>query len=457
MKQANRDSSDFSQGSILSNLLRLGLPLLLAELVHVLYNIVDRIYIGHIEGTGTAALTGVGVALPLITLIGAFANLCSTGGAPLCAIARGEGKTEKAAAVQDTCFTLLLWFSLVLTVILGLFARPLLSILGANADSLPFGLAYFRIYVLGTVFSMISLGMNAFINMQGFAKIGMGTVVIGAAVNIVLDPLFIFTFGMGAAGAALATVISQAISALWVVLFLTGKKTVLPLKKLRLERRYLSSIFRLGATGFCFKMTNSVTEAVANMTLKAWGGPLSTLYIGSMSVIHSVREVIMLPASAVSNGAQPFVGYNYGARLYKRVLGCITLETFLITGISLLLYLLLMLFPEKLVTMFTEDIALIEICVPCFRIFFSVYFMMAFQHVGQCTFVALNRPKPALFFSLLRKIFLILPLTLALPYLGLGVNGVFLAEAISELVGGLACYLTMQMTVGKELRGAAAS
>lgn len=450
----NRTDSDFSQGSISSNILRLSMPMLLAEIVHVLYNIVDRIYIGHIEGSGTAALTGVGVTLPLITLIGAFAGLCSTGGAPLCSIARGEGNDRKASAIQDTCFTLLICFGLALTLLLRVFSRPLLTLLGADADTLPFAFGYFRIYVWGTTFSLISLGINAFINMQGFPKIGMGTVIIGAAVNIALDPLFIYTFHMGAPGAALATVISQLISALWACKFLIGKKAVLPLRSLRLEKQYLAPIFKLGVTGFCFRVTNSFTEAVANITLKVWGGALSTLYIGAMSVIYSIRDVAQLPASAISGGSQPFLGYNYGAKLYKRVRDGIRFETELMCGIMMALYLLLMLFPEKLMGMFTADQELIRIGAPCFRMFFCVFIFMAFQQVGQSIFVALNRPKFALFFSLLRKIGLILPLTLLLPRIGLGVNGVFWAEAISELVGGIACYATMEMTVGKELRKA---
>lgn len=451
MKNLN-NRTDFSKGSIPGNVLRMAAPMLLAELVHVLYNLVDRIYIGHIEGTGTAALTGVGVALPLITLIGAFSNLCSTGGAPLCAIARGEGDTEKASAIQDSCFTMLLLFGAVLTVLLRIFAKPLLLLLGGNAETLPFAFSYFRIYVWGTIFSMISLGINSFITMQGFPKTGMGTVVIGAAINIVLDPLFIFTFGMGAPGAALATVISQAISALWVILFLKGKKAILPLKKLRLDRQSLGPIFKLGVTGFCFRLTNSVTQAVGNMALKTWGGSLSTLYIGAISIIYSVRDVTQLPISAVTSGAQPVLGFNYGAKLYKRVLECIRFETWLCWGIMAIMYTALMVFPEKLVGLFSEDPALIALAVPCFRIFFCVYFCMGLQHIGQTIFVALNRPKHALFFSLLRKIGLILPLTLLLPALGLGVNGVFWAEAASELIGGTACYCTMKMTVGKELK-----
>lgn len=455
--QSDKTQNDFSKGSILSHMFRLAAPMLLAELVHILYNIVDRIYIGHIEGTGTVALTGTGVALPLISLIGAFANICSTGGAPLCSIARGEGDNEKASAIQDTCFTLLLCFGVTLTVLLRVFAKPLLQLLGGTEESMPYAFAYFRIYVWGTVFSLISLGMNSFINMQGFARIGMGTVIIGAAANIVLDPLFIFTLNMGVAGAALATVLSQIISALWSFGFFRGKKAILPLKKLRLDRRYIGSVFKLGATGFCFKVTNSITQAAVNMVLKTWGGALSTIYIGAMSVITSIREVVQLPATAISGGAQPILGYNYGAKEYRRVLNTIYYETFIITGILLVMYSLLMLFPETIVGLFSEDPVLIELCVPCFRIFFCVYFFMAFQHTGQTTFVALNRPKFALFFSLLRKIGLILPLTLLLPRLGLGVKGVFWAEAVSELIGGIVCYTTMQLTVGKELRRASVS
>ena len=452
MKADKTKTGNFSEGSIASNVLRLAVPMFFAELVHVLYNIVDRIYIGHMEGIGTAALTGIGVTVPLVSFIGAFANLGSYGGAPLCSIARGEGNTEKASAIQDTVFTVLLIFGVLLTVLLGLFRRPLLVWLGGDEQSMPYAMEYFSIYVLGTVFSVISLGMNAFINMQGFPKIGMGTVIIGAAANIVLDPVFIFVFKMNTAGAALATVLSQAISAGWAVLFFTGKKAVLPIRRLRIETQYLGQIFKLGVTGFCFKITNSLVQGASNMMLKAWGGSLSTLYIGSMSVINSLREVVMLPISAFSGGAQPILGYNYGAGKYRRVLECIRFETGWICGINLLLYACLMLFPKPLVSLFTDDPALIELCVPCLRIFFGLYFFMALQHTGQSSFVALNRPKHALFFSLFRKAILVLPLTLLLPRFGLGAEGVFWAEAISDIIGGTACFVTFRLTVCRELK-----
>lgn len=446
------DKKDFSQGSIASNVLRIALPMMVAELVHLLYNLVDRMYIGHIQDVGTASLTGMGICLPLITAVGAFANLGSTGGSPLCAIARGEGNTKKAQDIQETAFTLLLLFGAVLTVVLLVFKKPFLTWLGGDEETLPFALDYFSVYACGTVFSIISLGMNSFINMQGFPRVGMFTVLIGAAVNIVLDPLFIFAFGMGVKGAAVATVISQIVSAGWVVLFFTGKKALIPIRRLHLDREYLRQIFALGITGFLFKLTNSVTQAVCNITLKAWGGAMSTLYIGAMSVTVSFKEFSMLPATGVTNGSMPVMSYNYGAKRYDRTRGTINFLTWSMLAFNTLVFLVMQFMPATCAKLFSSDEELIKTCVPCMRMYFAAYFFMAFQTGGQNTFVALNRPKYAVFFSLFRKLALITVLTITLPYTRLGVMGVFAAEPISEIIGGSAAYITMRLTVYKELK-----
>ena len=444
-------TGDFSGGRVSLIILRLGMPMMLAELVHVLYNIVDRMYIGHMAEGGTLALTGLGICFPLITLIGAFANMFSTGGTTLATIARGEKNDGKAAAIMETTFFMLLLCGGGLTVLLELTAPVTLRWLGGTDETLAPALAYFRIYVLGSVPMLISLGMNSFINAQGFPKTGMGTVMLGAAMNIVLDPLLIFTFGMGIQGAALATVLSQIASALWVLRFLCGKRAVLRLRRVHLDPKVLGPIVRLGITGFTFRVTNSVTQAIVNVMLRAWSGPLSTLYIGAMSLINSLREIMSLPNNGIVSGGQSVMSFNYGAKLYSRVSESIRFTFLSGLLINLMMWALVMLVPEPLARIFTADEQLIATTARCARIFFGAFPFMALQQAGQATFVALNYPKYALFFSLLRKIVLVAPLTLLLPGLGLGVDGVFWAEMISQLTGATACFLTMVHVIWRPL------
>lgn len=426
--------------------------MIVAELVHVLYNVVDRMYIGHIDGIGTEALTGVGLTLPLIMLIGAFSGLCGNGGAPLCSIARGEKNDEEAAAIQENAFTLLLLIAAVLTAVFALFAETILSVMGADAQTLPFAMEYFSVYLIGTVFVMIGLGMNPFINAQGFARIGMGTIIIGAGINLVLDPIFIFVLNMGVRGAAIATVISQICSAIWVLCFLTSKRAILRIKRLRLDAAHIKKILSLGVSGFFFKFTNSVTQAIVNATLKIWGGPLSTLYIGAMSIIGSIREISSLPVFGLNQGLVPVAGYNYGAKEYRRVRQSILFAFTATFSYNFVVFLVMQLCPVILTRIFTEDAALIATAERCIRVYFGTYFIMSMQVTGQNTFVALNRPKFAVFFSLFRKFILIVPLTLLLPRAGLGVMGVFYAEMLSQVIGGTACFTTMMLVVWRELK-----
>ena len=444
-------SGDFSKGKVFRIILRLGLPMMLAEFVHVLYNIVDRMYIGHMADGGTLALTGLGISFPLITLIGAFANLYSTGGATLATIARGAKEDRKAERIMGTSFTMLLLTRLALTVLLYLAAPVLLRLLGGDDETLPAAMGYFRIYVLGTVPVLISLGMNPFINAQGFPKIGMITVIIGAALNIGLDPLLIYTLNMGIRGAALATVLSQTASALWVLIFLRSKKANLRLTTLRPEMTELKGIMKLGATGFTFRVTNSVTQAIVNIMLKAWGGPLSTIYVGAMSLINSIREIMGLPNSGIVAGAQSVMSYNYGAKLYRRVSASIRFAFLSGLAINIVMWLLVMVIPGPLIRIFTSDEQLIATAVVCARIFFGAFPFMAMQQAGQSTFVALNYPRYALFFSLLRKIVLVAPLTLLLPNIGLGVYGVFWAELASQVIGATACFTTMYFVIWRHM------
>ena len=442
---------DFSRGKVSGVILRLSLPIMLAELVHVLYNIVDRMYIGHMAEGGTEALTGLGVCFPLITLIGAFANLCSTGGATLATIARGAGEDARAERVMGTAFSLLLGIGAFLTLALYVTAPWTLVWLGGDEGSLPSALGYFRIYVLGTIPVLISLGMNPFINAMGFPRTGMMTVLIGAALNIALDPLLIYTCGMGVRGAALATVISQTASALWVLFFLRGRKAPLRLKPC-LDWRQAPGILRLGLTGFTFKMTNSVTQAVVNIMLKSWGGALSMLYVGAMSLINSLREIISLPNGGVVTGAQNVMSYNYGAKLYRRVSDSIRFSFLSGLIMNAVMWAVVMWIPETVFRIFSGDGELIGLTARCARIYFGAFPFMALQQAGQSTFVALNRPRYALFFSLLRKIGLVLPFTLLLPGIGLGAEGVFWAELMSQVIGASACFGTMYRVIWRDLR-----
>ena len=442
---------DFSEGRVERHIVRLGVPIMLAELVHVLYNIVDRVYIGHMAGEGTTALTGLGVCFPLITLIGAFGNLVSTGGSTLSTIARGEGDNDRAGRIMMTSFTVLLIMGTILTLLLYMTAPVTLRWLGGDNTSLPAALGYFHIYVLGTIPVLISLGMNPFINAQGFPRVGMMTVIIGAVINIVLDPVFIFALNMGIGGAALATVISQTVSAIWVLVFLTGRRPAVRLVRLGVDRALLPGIMKLGVTGFTFKVTNSITQAIVNIMLKQWGGAISALYIGAMGLINSLREIMSLPTNGVTTGGQSVMSYNYGAQRPERVKASIRFMLWGSLVINVIMWALVMFAPGAMFGLFTEDRELISLATHCARLYFGAFPFMALQLTGQSTFVALNYPRHALFFSLLRKIVLVAPLTLILPRLGLGADGVFWAEMLSQLTGATACYVTMHRTIWKKL------
>ncbi len=443
-----RGQNDFSKGSMARNIIRMAVPMTVAQLINILYNVVDRMYLGRLPGH--LALTGLGLCLPIISILMGFANLCGMGGAPLCSICRGKGEQEEAEQILGNSFALLLLFGAGLTALGLLFRRPILYLFGASDLTFPYANDYLTIYLLGTLFVMISLGMNPFINAQGFSRMGMVTVAVGAVVNIVLDPILIFGLDMGVRGAALATVLSQGCSALWVLRFLTGKRALLKLRlsALRLRAARVKQILSLGASGFVMSMTNSLVQALCNATLEACG---SELYVGVMTVINSVREVISMPVQGITHGCQPVLGYNYGAGEYDRVRKGIRFTTVLTIGYSVAVWLLVLLFPEALIRIFNDEADLIAAGIPAFRLYFAAFFCMSFQFVGQSVFVALGRSRNAIFFSLLRKAFIVAPLTLLLPAAGLGADGVFLAEPISNVVGGLACILTMYFVVYRPL------
>lgn len=428
------------------NILTMALPMTAAQLINILYNIVDRVYLGHLEGVGRLSITGLGLCLPVISILVGFANLCGMGGAPLCSICRGKGENEEAESVMGNSFTLLILFGVGLTAICLLLKRPILYLFGASDATFPYADDYLTIYLCGTLFVMIGLGMNPFVNAQGFGRTGMMTVALGAAVNLVLDPIFIFGFGMGVRGAALATVISQACSAVWVLGFLTGPKAILRLRRTALKLRWerVRRILGLGSSGFVMALTNSLVQILCNATLQRVGGDL---YVGVMTVVNSVREVATMPAAGITNGCQPVLGYNYGAGQYRRVREGIRFTTAATMGYTAAIWVVIMAFPAMFIHIFNSEAELLSAGVPAFRIYFAAFFCMAFQFIGQSVSVALNRSKSAVFFSLFRKAFIVAPLTLLLPALGWGVDGVFWAEPISNVVGGLACFITMWLTV----------
>lgn len=449
MKNANKD---FSKGSVLSNMIQLAVPMTLAQLINVLYNIVDRIYIGRIPENATLSLTGLGVCFPIITMVIAFANLIGMGGAPLFSIERGKGNEEEAGKIMGNCFTLLILLGITLTILGFIFKTPLLWTLGASKDTMPYADGYLSIYLCGSIFVMISLGLNSFINAQGFAGYGMATVAIGAILNLILDPIFIFVMHMGVKGAALATILSQFVAAMWTFRFLTGKKTIIRLQKEAMKLRFsrVKQIVTLGMAGFTMSITNSLVQMVNNASLQTWGGDI---YVAVITVINSVREVIQMPVNGFSNAAQPIMSFNYGAKEYKRVKETIKYNTTILLFYTLAAWGLVSAFPEFCISVFNKDAELLAVGVPSMHIYFFGFFMMAFQFAGQAVFQALGYAKYAIFFSIFRKVVIVIPLILILPGVGgLGVQGVFLAEPISNFIGGAACFTTMLLTVYKKLK-----
>lgn len=445
--------NDFSKGSVVKNILGLALPMTLAQLINVLYNIVDRIYIGRIPENATMALTGLGLCLPIISMVIAFANLFGMGGAPLCSIERGRGNEQEAEAIMGNSFVMMVLSGVILTVLGLIFKRPLLYLFGASDLTVPYADSYITIYLLGSVFVMIGLGMNSFINSQGFGKIGMLTVLLGAVANIILDPVFIFVFKLGVQGAAWATILSQGLSALWILRFLTGNQAILKLrrKNFRLKRRRILDIVGLGLSGFTMSVTNSLVQIMYNANLALYGGDL---YVGIMTVVNSVREVISLPINGLTNSAQPVMGFNYGAGEYGRVKKAIVFMSVVSVAYTTAMWSLVHGFPEFFIRIFNHQGDLVAAGVPAMRIYYFGFFMMSLQFAGQAVFVALGKSKNAVFFSIFRKVIIVIPLILILPGLfRLGVNGIFMAEPISNFAGGLACFGTMLVTVWPELSG----
>lgn len=423
----------------------------IAQLVQLLYNIVDRIYIGHLPEIGSLALTGVGVTFPITTLILAFANLFGTGGAPLFSIQRGAKNEERAREIMGNVFTMILGTSVIVAVFCYAVKTPMLYLFGASDDTIIYAESYLEIYLFGVIFSMIVTGMNGFISALGFPRTAMWTTIIGAVLNLILDPILIFGFSMGVQGAALATVISQCVSAIWVMRFLISNKTGISLKirYMKLKVHTVKNVLSLGVGGFMQQATNCLVQIVCNVTLQSYGGDL---YVGIMTIINSVREIASLPITGISSGGQPVLGYNYGAGKNDRVKQGICFMA--VTGIvyTALMWLAIELFPAAFIRIFSNDVESIELGARALRIYFMGFVFMSLQFMGQSTFVGLGKSKRAVFFSILRKVVIVVPLTIFLPmFMNLGTDGVFLAEPISNVVGGLACFLTMYFTLYRKL------
>ena len=445
---------DFENGTVTQNILGAALPMLVAQILNLLYNIVDRVYIARIPHVGTAALGAVGLCFPLIIIITAFANLFGSGGAPLFSIFRGQKDPQKATRIMNTSFSMVVSSGVVLMIIGLLFAKPLLVLFGASGSALTFALPYMMIYLIGTLPSMIAVGMNPFINAQGYSIIGMLSVTIGAIANLILDPLFIFGFGLGVEGAAVATVISQCLSAGFVLFFLT-KKSELKVRFLKKNEfsqciSYAKNIISLGTAGFIMQLTNSLVTICCNNVLSVTGGDI---YISVMTIISSVRQLVETPIYAINEGASPIVSYNYGARRPRRVKKAGIVMGLMIFGYTAIMWSLILVAPGMLIRVFSSDNALVRDSIPMLKLYFAAFIFMDLQYIGQTIFKSLNKKKQAIFFSLLRKVFIVVPLTYLLPYtFHMSTAGVFIAEPVSNVIGGGICFITMLCTVLPELK-----
>lgn len=435
--------NDFGQGSVAGNIMAMAVPMTVAQILNVLYNIVDRMYIGHIPGESSLALTGVGLTFPIISMVTAFSNLYGMGGSPLCSIARGEGKLDRAEEIMENSFWMLVGTGVILTVFFLAVQKPLLYAFGASDDTISYAVSYLTIYLLGNLFVMVGLGMNPFINAQGFGKVGMITVGLGAVINLILDPVFIFGLNMGVRGAALATIFSQFCSAVWVLRFLTGEKAILRLhlRRPRMNWALCRQIVSLGTSSFVMNFTNSVVQIACNRQLQIYGGDL---YVGVMTILNSIREVLVMPANGLTNGAQPVLSFNYGARKNGRVKQGIRFTTMICVLYTCMAWALTLLFPRFFIQIFNDEPGLLQAGVGAMHIYFFGFCFMALQFSGQAVFVGLGQAKYAVTFSLLRKVVIVVPLTFLLPLIpGVGLYGVFLAEPISNVLGGCACFFTM--------------
>lgn len=450
-----KDNSFLGSEPLGKLLFKLAIPTITAQIINLLYNIVDRIYIGHMEGIGDLALTGVGVCMPLIMIISAFAALVSSGGAPRASIFMGQGDKESAERTMGACFALQCIISVILTVVMLVFHKPLLLAFGASENTIKYAAEYIEIYSIGTIFVQLTLGMNAYITAQGFAKMGMITVVIGAVANIALDPLFIFAFGMGVRGAALATVISQAISCVWVVGFLCGKQSILKLKKstLRLDMKLILPCLALGLAPFIMQSSESVISVCFNSSLLEYGGDIA---VGAMTVLTSVMQFAMLPLQGLAQGAQPIISYNYGAKNKDRVKGIFKLLLICSLIYSMTVWAGVMLFPQGFAALFTDKAELLDFTASALRIYCAVLGIFGIQIACQMTFVSLGKALSSMAVAIMRKFVLLLPLIYIVPSFfdaGMKTTGVYLAEPIADTIAVTFTAILFAFQFKKALKG----
>lgn len=446
---------DMGSGSVKRLLLKLAIPAVLGQVVNLLYNVVDRIYIGHIPEIGGTALTGVGLFTPILMLLTAFAMLAGSGGAPRAAIALGKGDKEDAEKIMGNCFSVLLILAIVLTIVFYFSVPTLLRLFGASDETLPYAVDYGRIYILGSIFVLTVMGMNPFVTTQGFAKISMLTTVIGAVINIVLDPILIFAFGLGVKGAAIATVLSQAISAVWVIYFLSSKKTILRLHidNMRLEAKVILPCLGLGVSSFVMVSTESVLSISFTSSLSRFGGDLA---VGAMTVLTSINQLITMPLQGICQGGQPIISYNFGANKGERVKEAFRSVFTLCVGYTVVFWIALMLLPDVFAGIFTSDKNLVQYTAWALRIFLAGAFSVGFQISCQQSFMALGQAKISLLMACLRKLILLIPLIFILPLFFPSNEGkvfaVFIAEPISDIVAATVTTTTFFLRFNKILR-----
>ena len=434
MAKHEKIQQDMGTGSVKKLMVKMAVPALVGQVVNLLYNIVDRIYIGHIPEIGGMALTGVGLFTPILMLITAFAMMAGSGGAPRAAIAMGQGNKERAEQILGNCFTVLMGFAVVLTLVFYVACPTLLRWFGASDVTLPYAVEYGRIYILGSVFVLVTMGMNVFITTQGFATISMLTTVIGAGVNIILDPILIFGLNMGVKGAAIATVASQAISAVWILAFLIGKKTMLKLqpKNMVLIPSVILPCLGLGVSTFVMLSTESVLSISFTSSLAKFGGDVA---VGAMTVLTSINQLMTMPLSGICQGGQPLISFNYGARKYDRVKEAFFCQFFTCVGYTVIFWLILMLMPDVFAGIFTSDVALVSYTAWAIKVFLALGFSVGFQISCQQAFMALGQAKISLLMALLRKVFLLIPMIFVLPnFFENKAFAVFLAEPVSDII-----------------------
>ena len=434
MRQKEKKEANLGEDRIGGLLFKLALPAILAQVINLLYNLVDRMYIGHIAEVGSVALTGLGVTMPFIMCVSAFAALVSMGGAPRASIMMGRGNKEEAERILGNCTSMLVLVAVIVTMVSQIWGQDILLLFGASESTLPYAWAYMQIYSLGTIFVQLALGLNAFINAQGFARTGMLTVVIGAVCNIILDPIFIFGLHMGVRGAALATILSQGVSSVWIVRFLLGKETTLRIRKgnLKIRPKTVGPCIALGVAPFIMQFTESVLNICFNTSLLKYGGDVA---VGAMTILSSVMQMSMLPIQGLTQGAQPIIGFNYGAKKMDRVKKTFRLLFVSCVAFTAVIWLICMILPQAFILIFTDQAELIAFTKWAIRIYMAVSVIFGVQISCQQTFIALGNAKTSVFLALLRKVILLIPLIYILPaFMEDKLMAVFLAEPVADVI-----------------------